>query len=39
MHARELMSAPVVSLPLDATLAQAGNDYFLPICSMAFRCR
>jgi Zn-dependent protease len=36
VHARELMSSPVVSIPLDATLAQAGNDYFLPYLYTAF---
>jgi Zn-dependent protease len=29
MHARELMSAPVVSVPAHVSAAQAGRDYFL----------
>jgi Zn-dependent protease len=29
MHARELMSAPVVSMPAHLSAAQAGRDYFL----------
>jgi len=36
VHAREVMSAPVVSIPRDVTLAQAGNDYFLPYLYTAF---
>jgi predicted transcriptional regulator len=30
VHARELMSAPVVSIPERTSTAQAGADYFLP---------
>jgi Zn-dependent protease/predicted transcriptional regulator len=30
VHARDLMSAPVVSIPASATASQAGADYFLP---------
>ena len=30
VHARDLMSAPVVSIPASVTASQAGGDYFLP---------
>ena len=36
VHARELMSTPVVSIPLDVSLEQAGADYFLPYLYTAF---
>jgi Zn-dependent protease len=36
VHARELMSTPVVSIPLDVSLEQAGTDYFLPYLYTAF---
>jgi Zn-dependent protease len=36
VHARELMSAPVVSIPLDVSVEQAGADYFLPYRYTAF---
>lgn len=36
VHARDLMSRPVVSIPQDVTLAQAGSDYFLPYLYTAF---
>jgi Zn-dependent protease/predicted transcriptional regulator len=36
VHAREVMSTPVVSIPLDATLAQAGSQYFVPYLYTAF---
>lgn len=34
--ARELMSTPVVSIPLDVSLERAGSDYFLPYRYTAF---
>lgn len=34
--ARELMSTPVVSIPLDVSLDKAGSDYFLPYRYTAF---
>ncbi|HYM65862.1 MAG TPA: site-2 protease family protein [Patescibacteria group bacterium] len=36
MHARELMSAPVVSVPAHVSAAQAGRDYFLTHRFMSF---
>lgn len=36
VHARELMSTPVVSLPAELSLQQAGSDYFLPYRYTAF---
>lgn len=36
VHARDLMSRPVVSIPQDVTLAQAGSEYFLPYLYTAF---
>lgn len=36
VHARDLMSTPVVSIPLDVSLEQAGADYFLPYLYTAF---
>jgi Zn-dependent protease len=36
VHARELMSSPAIAIPQDATLAQAGSDYFLPYLYTAF---
>lgn len=36
VHARDLMSRPVVTIPQDATLAQAGSEYFLPYLYTAF---
>jgi Zn-dependent protease len=36
VHARELMSTPVVSIPQDVTLAQAGSQYFVPHLYTAF---
>lgn len=36
VSARELMSAPVVSIPLDVSLERAGSDYFLPYRYTAF---
>jgi Zn-dependent protease/predicted transcriptional regulator len=36
VHARELMSKPVVSIPLDASLERAGSEFFLPYLYTAF---
>jgi Zn-dependent protease/predicted transcriptional regulator len=36
VHAREVMSHPVVSIPRDATLAQAGSQFFVPYLYTAF---
>jgi Zn-dependent protease/predicted transcriptional regulator len=36
VHARELMSTPVVSVPAELSLERAGRDYFLPYRYTAF---
>jgi predicted transcriptional regulator len=36
VHAREVMSHPVVSIPRDATLAQAGSQFFVAYLYTAF---
>ncbi len=36
VHARELMSAPVVSIPARSSLAQAASEYFVPYRYAAF---